>query len=463
MTGPREAVARIGSTARAADKAHERRPMTDRDNRPSPEALLERRDSERAAGSRSSSAPRPGVGKTYEMLAAAQAKRRDGVDVVVGIVETHGRQETEALLAGLEVIPRRRIEYRGRTLDGDGSRRDPRAAPAAGAGRRAGPHERARQPAPEALSRCRRTAGSGHRRLHDAQHPARRKPERCRRANHPHPRARDGARFRHRPRRRYRVDRSHARGPDPAPEGRQGLRAAAGRAGGAALFHARQSHRAARACPAPHRAAGRRADGRPICARTRSRAPGPPASACSSASTRSRAAAAVVRYARRLADRLRAPWTAVHVETARSPAARARRSATASPNACGLAQRLGGETVTVPGQDVAQGLVEYAQANNFTHIVIAKSRRSRWSELWRSSVTYQLIRRAGDISVHVIAEQSGRSRSDCPEKLETAAAPSQAFKAASYVGSLGVVAAALAVGLFFCSNSSGSPTSLSSS
>jgi two-component system sensor histidine kinase KdpD len=57
-----------------------------------------------------------GVGKTYSMLAAAQAARREGVDVVVGLVETHGRKETQALLQGLEVLPRREIEYRGRTL-----------------------------------------------------------------------------------------------------------------------------------------------------------------------------------------------------------------------------------------------------------------------------------------------------------------------------------------------------------
>ena len=49
----------------------------------------------------------PGVGKTYEMLQTARARKKDGDDVVVGVVETHGRQETEALLEGLEVIPRR--------------------------------------------------------------------------------------------------------------------------------------------------------------------------------------------------------------------------------------------------------------------------------------------------------------------------------------------------------------------
>ena len=59
----------------------------------------------------------PGVGKTYEMLVSAHARKRDGYDVVVGVVETHGRKETEALVEGLEVIPRRRIDYKGRRLE----------------------------------------------------------------------------------------------------------------------------------------------------------------------------------------------------------------------------------------------------------------------------------------------------------------------------------------------------------
>lgn len=58
----------------------------------------------------------PGVGKTFAMLRAAQQELLDRVDVVVGIVETHGRVETEALLTGLTVVPRRPVEYRGTTL-----------------------------------------------------------------------------------------------------------------------------------------------------------------------------------------------------------------------------------------------------------------------------------------------------------------------------------------------------------
>ena len=54
-----------------------------------------------------------GVGKTFRMLEEAHALRKRGVDVVIGFVETHGRAETEALIEGLEVVPRRRVEYRG--------------------------------------------------------------------------------------------------------------------------------------------------------------------------------------------------------------------------------------------------------------------------------------------------------------------------------------------------------------
>jgi two-component system sensor histidine kinase KdpD len=58
-----------------------------------------------------------GVGKTYRMLEEAHALQERGVDVVVGFVESHGRAETEALIPGLEVIPRRAVEYRGVTVE----------------------------------------------------------------------------------------------------------------------------------------------------------------------------------------------------------------------------------------------------------------------------------------------------------------------------------------------------------
>lgn len=59
----------------------------------------------------------PGVGKTYAMLARARELHRQGVDVVIGIVETHGRSETQALIEGLPLLPRRRVAYQGRVLE----------------------------------------------------------------------------------------------------------------------------------------------------------------------------------------------------------------------------------------------------------------------------------------------------------------------------------------------------------
>ncbi|MGB6657636.1 MAG: two-component sensor histidine kinase, partial [Xanthobacteraceae bacterium] len=88
------------------------------EHRPSPEALLEaaRREEGRVGKLRIFVGAAPGVGKTYEMLQQAHARKKDGYDVVGGVVETHGRRDTEALLEGLEVVPRKRIEYKGQLL-----------------------------------------------------------------------------------------------------------------------------------------------------------------------------------------------------------------------------------------------------------------------------------------------------------------------------------------------------------
>lgn len=90
------------------------------DKRPDPDALLARVREPQALESRGKLkiffGAAAGVGKTYAMLEAAREKRADGVAVVVGYVEPHGRAETEALLDGLEVLPPRLVEYRGDTL-----------------------------------------------------------------------------------------------------------------------------------------------------------------------------------------------------------------------------------------------------------------------------------------------------------------------------------------------------------
>src|SRR3989475_5984538 len=90
------------------------------EHRPDPEALLARAKEDEARKSRGRLklffGAAAGVGKTYAMLEAARVLRADGVDVVVGCIETHGRAETEALLEGLEVLPPRIVAYRSTTL-----------------------------------------------------------------------------------------------------------------------------------------------------------------------------------------------------------------------------------------------------------------------------------------------------------------------------------------------------------
>src|SRR5262245_38736719 len=90
------------------------------DRRRDPEALLARAREEEARKRRGKLkvffGAAPGVGKTFAMLEAAREQKAAGLDVVAGVVERHGRAETEALLAGIEILPARRVDYRGTTL-----------------------------------------------------------------------------------------------------------------------------------------------------------------------------------------------------------------------------------------------------------------------------------------------------------------------------------------------------------
>jgi two-component system sensor histidine kinase KdpD len=85
--------------------------------RPTGEQLLARLKDEQRARLRIYIGAAPGVGKTYSMIEDAHAFKRQGVDIVIGFIETHGRADTEAMIGDLEVIPRRQVEYRGVTLE----------------------------------------------------------------------------------------------------------------------------------------------------------------------------------------------------------------------------------------------------------------------------------------------------------------------------------------------------------
>lgn len=90
--------------------------MTTDEQRPSPDALLAQARREGRGRLKIFLGAAPGVGKTYAMLSAAHERAREGIDVAAGVVETHGRRETEALAVGLEALASRQVEYRGRTF-----------------------------------------------------------------------------------------------------------------------------------------------------------------------------------------------------------------------------------------------------------------------------------------------------------------------------------------------------------
>ena len=86
-------------------------------SRPTGDQLLAKLQADQTARLRIYIGAAPGVGKTYSMIEDAHAFRHQGMDVVIGFVETHGRAETEARIRNLEVIPRRRVDYRGVVLE----------------------------------------------------------------------------------------------------------------------------------------------------------------------------------------------------------------------------------------------------------------------------------------------------------------------------------------------------------
>jgi len=91
--------------------------MNENGSRPSPESLLAKLKEGEQARLRVYIGGAPGVGKTYQMLEDVHQLKRQSVDIVVAVVETHGREETAALVGDLERVPMRRIEYRGVTLE----------------------------------------------------------------------------------------------------------------------------------------------------------------------------------------------------------------------------------------------------------------------------------------------------------------------------------------------------------
>ncbi len=397
----------------------------DGEKRPSPEALLEaaRREGSGLGKLKIFVGAAPGVGKTYAMLETARAKLKDGVDVVAAVVETHGRRETQALLDGIEVIPRRQIAYKGRTLD----EMDIDAVIA-------------RHPQIALVDELAHTNAPGSRhpkRYLDVEELLNHGIDVYTTVNIQHVESLNDvvAQITHIRVRETLPDSIFDRAdaielvdltPDDLiqrlKDGKVYVPAQAERA----LDHYFSPGNLTALRELALRRTAERVDDQLLSHMQAHAIPGPWAAGervlvCISEDPR---AAGLVRYAKRLSDRLHAPWTALYVETQRSlQLSEEERDRIA--DTLRLAQRLGGEAATIPGglRQIADDVVAFAHQQNVTQIIIGKSARSRWFEIVHGSIVHDLVRRAGNISVHVIAGDAVEGEAIPKKTVGTAARP----------------------------------------
>jgi len=416
--------------------------QTDRDDkRPSPEALLEKAVQETRGRFKLFLGAAPGVGKTYEMLQSGRALIAEGRDVVIGVVETHGRRETQALVEGYEVIPRQQIAYKGQSLD----EMDIDAIIA-------------RAPSLVLVDELAHTNAPGSR------HPKRYLDvlelldhgiDVYSTLNIQHVESlNDVVAQITRIRVRETVPDSVIERADDIEiiditpdnlikrlhEGKVYMPQTAGRAiqnyfspgnltalRELALRRTAQrvdeqllSHMQAHAIRKPWATGDRLI----VCVDETARGP------------------ALVRAAKRQADRLRAPWVALYVEqphAVRLPEADKDRVVATLQ----LAEQLGGEAITLPGQDVVRELLRYANNNNYSHILVGHTERPRWKEWLNPPLSSELIRGAGDISVHVISGKEAETTG----LRKVATRDVRPFQLRPWLYGLACTGAAFAVGL----------------
>jgi two-component system sensor histidine kinase KdpD len=386
----------------------------------------------------------PGVGKTYAMLEAARSERDLKRDVVVGIVETHGRFDTGALVIGLELLPRRKVDHRGVTveefdLDGALARKpglvlvDELAHTNAPGSR----HPKRWQDVEELLD-----AGIAVYTTLNVQHVESLNDVVAQvtgvvvRETVPDRILEEAAEVRlidlptdallerlqegrvYRPEQAERAAESFFRKGNLIALRELALRCVAERVDADMRLY-KTEHGIDRVWPATERVV-----------------------VCVSASPSS---ARLVRAARRMAASIHGSCVAVFVETPASlrMSSADRRRLTENLR---LAEQLGAEAVTLRGPDAAAETVRYARSRNVTKIVLGKPTHARWRDFLSTSFLDQMVRLSGDIDVYTI---SGAVSSDAPRAVVDEPPPPAAYDPRTYVASLATAAAATGLGWLF--------------
>lgn len=423
------------------------------EDRPSPEALLEQAGKEGRGKLKIFLGASPGVGKTYEMLTQGTQRRLDGIDAVIGVVETHGRRDTELLTRGFETIPKKRGLYKGRVVaemdidailqrrpklvlvdelahtNVEGSRHPKRYMDveellAAGIDVFTTVNIqhveslndviaqitriRVRETVPDAIfdladeiELVDLTADDLLKRLREGKIYVKAQAERA---------------LRH----------------FFSPGNLTALRELALRKVAQHVDRNMVDYMQAHAIGGPWPAGERIL----VCINEH------PSSA------------ELVRHARRLADALKASWTAMYVESPRHAALdEVERDRIA--DTLRLAQRLGAESATLPGRDIAETILTYARRHNVTQIVIGKTERPWWFEIVHGSVVRNLIRDAGAISVTAVSSKG----EPIPAKSVTTAIPGASVWR-GYAWSVAAVLCTIAIAYVIDATAAGSLGSL---
>lgn len=405
--------------------------------RPSPDALLRVAADEGRGRLKLFLGAAPGVGKTYEMLLEAHARKREHIDVVIGVVEHHGRAETQNLLGGLEIIPRRQISYRGQTLkemDLDAVlKRKPRLVlvdELAHTNVEGGRHAKRWMDVQELLAagidvfstmnvqhlesandivakithvRVQETVPDSLLNLADEIEVVDVTPEELQQ------RLREGKVYPQEAAQRALANFFTAGNLTALRE--LALRRAAER-----VDDAMRAHMAAQGIEGPWQASER-------------------VLACIDPTP---GAVTVVRRAKRLADRLRAPWEAINVATVDTERA-SKQSRDALLEAFRVAEELGAKTHSLTGDDPAEEILAYARDQNVTHIVVGAASRPLWLELFRGSIIRRLVRGAEDIAIEICPREQRK------QSIFGIARPPPIGSIAGYAGATLLVALATAI------------------